>query len=334
MVNKKLQKSSQNKTSHPAIIDANLNRAAEGLRVIEDYCRFELQHKTLTDHLASLRKEICQTCPKDHAQLLSRDTQKDQRAKEIPAKRPDLHSLLTANFKRVTEALRVLEEYSGQAAFNSARYDVYDLEKQVLLLAAKPKIKAGIYLISADPEVLKRGLKWGLSLIQYRDNQASKEQVYNVCKMLQPLAQQASTPMLVNNFADIALALDADGLHTGQDDLAVSVQRELLGDHKLIGKTTHNLSQGVKAQADGADYVSVGPLWETPSKPGRAAIGFDYLKQAKSKLRIPYVAIGGINDEARFDQVLACQPPMIGLVRAVDCVQAWQNKLLNAEIDF
>ncbi|MEK9657959.1 MAG: thiamine phosphate synthase [bacterium] len=312
--------------AYPPITDANQNRAAEGLRVIEDYCRFYLQHKTLTDKSALLRKRIHKIMPQSLAQLQIRDTHKDQRAKEPPTPRKNSRDLLTANFKRVTEALRVLEEYTSNAAYNELRYDCYELEKNVLLQAAKPSINTGIYLISADPDILKKGLTWGVSLIQYRDNSASKEQIYNVCKELKPLAQKAKTPMIVNNFLDIALLLDADGFHSGQDDLDVDKQRQLLGDHKLIGKTSHNIQQGKKAQAQGADYVSVGPIWETPSKPGRKAIGFDYLKIAQAQLNIPYVAIGGIENKERFDQVQHYHPPMIGIVRAAEELPAWLAK--------
>ena len=82
----------------------------------------------------------------------------------------------------------------------------------------------------------------------------------------------------------------------------------------LSGKTTHSLDQGLLAEKEGADYVSVGPIWETPSKPGRAAIGFDYLKAAKSQLNIPYVAIGGIQSE-NWEEVLTFEPPLVGLIR-------------------
>lgn len=319
-----MQKKNYPKT-YSAIIDANLNRASEGLRVIEDYCRFLAEHKKFTDQLNGLRKTLNAQYNDYLGGLVSRDISKDQRAKEAPAKRQTTQDILIANFKRVTEALRVLEEYSQNAVFNQLRYDVYECEKQVVLAFKKASIKKGIYLISADPEILKKGLEWGVSLIQYRNNAANKETVYNICAMLQPLASKANIPMMVNNFLDIALLVKADGLHTGQDDLPIDVQRKLLGDHLLIGKTCHDLNQALDAQKQGADYVSAGPIWQTPSKPSRKAIGFDYLSQAKKALSIPYVAIGGINTQERFDEVLAYTPPLIGVVRAADCIPQWQT---------
>ena len=112
-----------------AIIDANLNRAAEGLRVIEDDARFVLQDKALTLALARGRKKLARILPQKAAHFQSRNTEQDQRAKEKPALRKNRYDLLCANFKRVTQALRVLEEYSQNAAFSYLRYDVYDLEK-------------------------------------------------------------------------------------------------------------------------------------------------------------------------------------------------------------
>ena len=122
------------------------------------------------------------------------------------------------------------------------------------------------------------------------------------------------------------LAVDADGLHTGQDDLPIQIQRQWIGPHKIIGKTTHTLDQGLTAQSQGADYVSVGPLWKTPSKPNRDAIGFDYLKAAASQLRIPYVAIGGVN-LSNIDQLIPFNPPIIGLIRAYEDIPLLLKKI-------
>ncbi|MDA1354297.1 MAG: thiamine phosphate synthase, partial [bacterium] len=98
--------------------------------------------------------------------------------------------------------------------------------------------------------------------------------------------------------------------------------------HKLLGRTTHSLDQGVVAQADGADYVSVGPIWDTPSKPNRAGIGFDYLKEANTQLTIPFVAIGGINT-GNIDDILPYSPPLIGLIRDFENIPSLQAKLIH-----
>ncbi len=298
------------------VIDANLNRASEGLRVVEDYLRFVRSESDLSTALANARRQLNQIEGIDSKiqQVMARDSAGDVRAKESPEKRVDIVALLTANFKRATEALRVLEEYTGNDAYNRLRYDVYELEKQVMAFALKPILKPSVYLISHDVEVLKKGLDWGVSLIQLRDKDGDKPGVLERAKILAPLAKDAGIPFMVNDYLDIALLVDADGLHTGQDDISVAEQRRLLGDHKIIGRTTHTLEQGLNAQAEGADYVSVGPIWETPSKPNRDGIGFSYLEAAKRELHIPYVAIGGV-DLSRCAEVMAYEPPLLGLIR-------------------
>ncbi len=250
------------------------------------------------------------------------------RAKEKPTVRSSIKETLIANFKRVEEGLRVLEEYTGDSLYNEARYDVYMLEKTVVLWAIKPCIKHGLYLISDDPDQLKQGMEWGCSIIQLRDKSASKEQLYNKAVLVKKMATSFDVPWIVNDYLDIALLLDADGLHTGQDDLPVSMLRPLLGDHKLLGRTTHDIQQGQQAQKEGADYVSVGPIWETPSKPGRAGIGLSYLKQASTQLEIPYVAIGGINTNT-ISEVMAYNPPMVGVIRDYLQIPNWKQRYYN-----
>ena len=308
------------------VIDANINRLSEGLRCIEEYVRFIANHHLYAKQLADLRKKACLSIEFSSSQLNLRDTAKDTRAKETPRKRTDIKDLLIANFKRVTESCRVLEEYTGKVEFNHIRYDCYELEKKIVLsLLKKEIITPGIYLISDDPNVLKYGITQNVSLIQLRDKHATKEQIYNKAKEVKSFLTPQSPPFIINDHLDIALALNTDGLHTGQDDIDITTQRKLLGPHKIIGRTTSNLELGKKAQLESADYVSVGPIWQTPSKPGRACIGFEYLKEA-SKLHIPYVAIGGIN-ESNIQDILQYNPPLIAVIRAYKQIPKFINLL-------
>ena len=301
-------------TSHYQIIDANLNRAAEGLRVIEDYVRFVLSLPDLSMRLASIRHQIGQAENTPVENLLSRHTQTDARAQDPPKPRISDRQLLKANFKRVEEALRSLEEYTVEGPFNTLRYEVYELEKEVLLQAGKPSINEGVYLISHDPEVLLKGIACGVSLIQLRDKKSNKDIILNKAQYIKDRLSGSDVVFIVNDFYDIAQIVDADGLHTGQDDIPVKELKKIIGPHKLVGRTTHSVEQGLLAQSQGADYVSVGPVWETPSKPGRDGIGFEYLKAAQEFLHIPYVAIGGISAK-NCDEILEYKPPLIGLIR-------------------
>jgi thiamine-phosphate pyrophosphorylase len=206
---------------------------------------------------------------------------------------------------------------------------VYQLEKEIILTLCKKHINPGIYLISDQCDVLEFGLKNNVAIIQLRDKKSAKSKVLEKATHMQKLAQRYNVPFIVNDYLDIALAVDADGFHSGQDDIPVHVQRQLLGPHKIIGRTTHNLKQGMLAQKQGADYVSVGPIWQTPSKPGRKAIGFSYLKEAKTKLDIPYVAIGGINVE-NIVEVAVYNPPLIGIIRDYNRIPKL-NKLFSCQ---
>lgn len=310
------------------IIDANINRVAEGLRVIEDYTRFISKQKTLTSRLAEIRKQISRSELDLIKHLLIRDPSQDMRAKEVPQKRGGVFDLLKANFKRVEEGLRVLEEYTGNSLYNRMRYEIYTLEKEIILTALKPILKSGIYLISDDESILEQGLGWKVSAIQLRDKVSDKQIILKKALRLQKIAKQAGIPFIVNDYLDIALLSNADGLHTGQNDLEIPLIRELLGPHKLIGRSTHTLEQGLKAQKDGADYIGVGPIFATPSKPGRQAIGLDYLKEAKKHITIPYVAIGGINLET-MAQIGIYKPPLVALIRAYKEIPAIKKKYFS-----
>lgn len=308
------------------IVDANINRICEGIRVIEEYVRFAKNNQKHTNTCSAFRKTLHQQFPQSSELLLSRDTAEDMRAGEALRTRKSIVELLVANFKRVQEGLRVLEEYTGNQVCNTMRYQSYDLEKKILLLAMKKELKRGVYVISSDLSVLEKALSWNVACIQLRDKNASKEEIYNKAKAFCEKYPERKTPFLINDFLDIAKLVKADGLHTGQDDIPIADQRKLLGESAIIGRTTHNLDQGKRAEKEGADYISVGPIWETPSKPGREGIGFNYLSVVKEEISLPYVAIGGIDNE-RINDVLAYKPYMVGVIRAVEFVPLWQEKL-------
>lgn len=307
------------------IIDANVNRIGEGLRVIEEYVRFVWSDEGITQRITCIRKKIAHSFPQCCELLHSRSTATDVRAKEVPRKRGSLFDLLAANFKRVQEALRVLEEYAASDVCNACRYDMYDIEQTVLLAVKKPEIRRGIYLISDSVDVLQQGMAWGCAMVQLRDKDASKSEVLDRAYQVAEVAQSLDVPFIINDYIDIAVLVKADGVHTGQDDMSIQHQRRLIGDHCLIGRTTHTLEQGKQAMHEGADYVSVGPIWETPSKPGRSGIGFDYLQIIQQELTVPYVAIGGINHENIHD-VMRYSPFMVGVIRSYQHIPEWQKK--------
>jgi thiamine-phosphate pyrophosphorylase len=281
----------------------------------------------LTDELAKMRKQINSTEAEADliSNLLIRNTEADMRAKEIPQKREDIIALLKANFKRIEEGLRVLEEYTGNSFYNKIRYTVYELEKEIILTAMKKTFKSGIYLISDDVTILEQGINWGVSAIQLRDKKSSKQKILNNALRIKEKAKKAGIPLIINDYIDIALVSDADGFHSGQDDIEIPLLRKILGPHKIIGRSTSTLAQGIKAQKQGADYIGIGPIWASVSKPEYKAIGLDYLKKAKEQITIPYVAIGDIT-LSHMSEIASFRPPLVALIRAYKEIPAIQKK--------
>ena len=133
---------------------------------------------------------------------------------------------------------------------------------------------------------------------------------------LRALCSRHGALFLVNDRIDIAAAVQADGVHLGQGDLPPSLARQLLGVDVLIGRSTHALSQLQQALADGCDYVGVGPVNATPTKPGREPVGLDYVRQAAAASPIPFFAIGGI-DATNLAAVQAAGAQRVAVVRAI-----------------
>lgn len=310
-----LEKSLSMWNMYPAIIDANIHRACEWLRVIEEYFRFVAIDEVLTNKLAWLRKKVSHHAlpVSDRARMEARDTESDVRANETIQSRKNIYDLLLANMKRSQEALRALEEYTGDDHFRVFRYELYELEKECFLNIRKPWELRGVYLISHDVSILRKWLELGADIIQLRCKDISKKEVLERAYEAKKLAEEFKKPLIINDYLDIAQIVDADGIHSGQDDISIAEIRKLWSPDKVYGRTTHLLEQGRVARDEWASYVSVGPIWATPTKPDRAAIGFEYLSQV-SELWIPFVAIGGINHE-NISEILLYKPDMIAVVR-------------------
>jgi len=143
-------------------------------------------------------------------------------------------------------------------------------------------------------DVVEQALIGGADIIQLRDKTSSKQDIRENAHKLRQLTKRYGVPLIINDHIDIALEVDADGVHLGQDDLSLAEARQLLGPDRIIGISTHSIEQGLAAQAGGADYIGVGPVYPTGTKPGRAAVTTSYVQEAAAQIRIPFVAIGGI----------------------------------------
>ncbi|MDP2753638.1 MAG: thiamine phosphate synthase [Nitrospirota bacterium] len=142
-------------------------------------------------------------------------------------------------------------------------------------------------------KVLRAGVKW----VQYRDKEKSRREFYEEAIRLRKLTKDFNAVLIVNDYADIALAVDADGVHLGQDDLPIEEARKIMGSNKIIGISTHSLEQAKEAEKGGADYIGFGPIFRTTTKDAGIPKGTDMLKEIKRQVHIPVVAIGGINIE-------------------------------------
>lgn len=164
--------------------------------------------------------------------------------------------------------------------------------------------------------VAEEAVTGGADIIQLRDKESSANEILKAGRAIRNLTRQKKVPFIVNDRVDIAVALDADGVHLGQDDLPIEVARSIIGKGKMIGLSTHSVSQALEAQKRGADYIAAGPIFLTPTKPDYQAVGINLIKEIKGKIKIPFVVIGGI-DESNIDEVLAAGAGRVAVVRAV-----------------
>jgi thiamine-phosphate pyrophosphorylase len=310
------------------ILDANLDRSREGLRIIEEWCRFGLNHSQLAQSCKEMRQELARWHTADLR--LARDTPADvgtSLSHPQEETRSSLENLLQANLCRVQEALRVLEEYGklynplmGES-FKQLRYQVYAIESQLLAVHRLQQLKAArLYLVTSPSEnlvaIVEASLKGGLTLIQYRDKNTDDLIRFQNAQKLCQLCHDYGALFLVNDRVDLALAVNADGIHLGQQDLPIAIARQILGPNRIIGRSTTNPQEMAKAIAEGADYIGVGPVYETPTKVGKAAAGLDYVSYAAQNSPVPWFAIGGI-DQTNLGDVLKAGAKQVAVVRVI-----------------
>lgn len=308
------------------IIDANINRAKEGLRVVEDICRFILDDKKLTDKVKTIRHKLTALVQVPDALLVSSRGSDEDVARDRPVPhRKSTRQIFTANCKRAAEALRVLEEFSKNGTqIKDLRYLLYDLEKIIYkkLILTLP-FEQDIYIVSDSVKVLKRAVQAGAAIVQLRDKSGDKKNILVKARELAEFKKQREFVFILNDYPDLAKKAGADGVHLGQD---VQNIKKYTNKGMIVGRTTHNIEQGLKAQKEGVNYISVGPVYSTPTKPGRPAVGLDYVSEAAAKIIIPFVAIGGI-DLKNIDSVLKAGAKTIGVVRAVKQINELLKKI-------
>ncbi|MGD1864750.1 MAG: thiamine phosphate synthase [Phormidesmis sp.] len=321
------------------ILDANLDRAREGLRIIEEWCRFGLNDQSRTAQLKHLRQSIAEWhTPEIRA---ARDTPGDLgTALTHPNEetRTSLVAVLQANLARTQEALRVLEEYGKlhspemSASCKQMRYQLYTLDSQITgpllqLNASQPTAarqqqlnEARTYLVTSPvPDLLgvvEAALQGGIAIVQYREKTADDETRLRIAQQMRGLCHQYNALFIVNDRVDIAAAADADGVHLGQQDLPMDITRKILGPGKIVGRSTTNPQELKRALDEKADYIGVGPVHETPTKPGKAAAGNEYVRYAAEHATMPWFTIGGLNAD-NLEPTLAAGATRVAVVRAL-----------------
>jgi thiamine-phosphate pyrophosphorylase len=183
--------------------------------------------------------------------------------------------------------------------------------------------EAGLYFITdrklskkTDIDDVKAAIKVGVKIIQYREKEFPTKAIYSTAKELREITKKNNVLLIINDRVDIALAVDADGIHLGLDDMPYDIARKLLG-NKIIGLTVHNVEEAIEAENLGADYVGISPIFATTTKldAGKPA-GLEMVKKVKEKINIPFVAIGGINFE-NLDDVLKAGAKSVAAISAI-----------------
>jgi thiamine-phosphate pyrophosphorylase len=301
------------------LLDAAANRAREGLRVVEDFVRFALDDRHLTNELKQLRHGLTAALARlSPAELLAaRETQADVGCTLTAAgerARPDLASVLTANFKRLEESLRSLEEFGKVvdpelgAEVERLRYRSYTLERAVETTRNSLDRLAGVRLyvlldgrstLGEFEPLVRELIAAGVGAIQLRDKQMADRELLARARRLRELTRDTQVLFIMNDRPDLAALADADGVHVGQDELSVHDVRTIVGPRMLIGVSTHSLVQARAAVLDGANYIGVGPTFASNTKSFAATqlTGTGLLRAVADEIRLPAFAIGGVEHE-------------------------------------
>ncbi len=291
------------------IIDVNYNRAREGIRVVEEVARFILKDTALTQEIRRLRHSL-QKILSSFPLYSFRNAETDIGKNFSSLSYAHLSELVKANFSRAEESLRVMEEFSRlekptlSRNLMDLRFLAYQLEKQLLsCLAKKDKLaKIGIYLIADEriagkpyEEIVGKALEGGIRFLQFRDKSSNTRELWEKSFIVRELTQKYSAVLIINDRVDIALSINADGVHLGKEDLPVKEARKILGEEKIIGLTVRSRVEAIAGIEEGADYVSLGPVFPTTSKKDLPPpLGLGVLKKTRKKIAGVLVAIGGI----------------------------------------
>ncbi len=301
------------------ILDANANRCAEGLRVIEELARFSLADEALQRNIKRMRHDVREAVRRFGIGLLeSRDSVMDVGRKvtsRTERGRDSLDQVAQANFSRVQEALRVLEEYGKlidpdvSSRFKALRFEIYATQRELGLEHNRPmRIPSAPFLyaifdrslVGSDSirSTMEALLEGGVGMIQYRAKEIGPKRRREELEQIIEAAGSASVPVIVNDDPSLASETGAHGVHLGKDDPPAEEARALLGPEAIIGSSVHTRSEFDSLALGAVDYIAVGSIFESPTKPDAPVCGIDFLISIRRLAReLPLVAIGGIDAE-------------------------------------
>ena len=292
------------------IIDANLDRAREGLRVLEDWARFGLGKNDYVRRIKNCR----QILGKNHLEIYKqkRNHIEDQckgLTHQEQGKRKTPEQIISSNSARVQEALRVIEEFSRlhnhqlSKIASEIRYEIYTIEIDLLSLSkcknSEEILKENdLYFITDQKEnlleIIEEILIAGVKIIQHRFKKGTDKNHLQEAIQIKNLCKRYNSLFIINDRIDIALASNADGIHLGQEDLDLKTARKLLGYSKIIGISANNEIDISNALKEGCNYIGIGPVFETATKKDKKPIGIEKIKTLTKNLNIPWFAIGGV----------------------------------------
>ncbi len=296
------------------ILDAAANRAREALRVIEDYVRFVLDDGFLTGQCKRLRHALTEALAgiPTAQRLAARETQTDvgtPLTTPAEARRADTAAVLAANFARLQESLRSLEEFGKlvdpEAAghFKQLRYASYTLHRAVDTARRSRQRLAEVHLYvllegrgqPLDFRGIAEGLvEAGAGILQLRDKRLRDRELLARARLLREVTAGSAALFIMNDRPDLAVLSHADGVHVGQEELSVKDTRRIVGPDTLVGVSTHSIEQARQAVLDGADYIGVGPVFPSGTKSFERFPGPALLRAVSAEIGLPAFAIGGI----------------------------------------
>lgn len=328
------------------IIDANFNRAREALRVMEDFARFVLNDALLTESCKSLRHDASSIVARfaDASRSLrtstggslveSRnilgDVGRELTADGEYARADAAHTAMAAG-KRLSESLRSIEEYGKTidsalaARVEEFRYRGYELERRLALAVRTRDLLTGIRLYVLITETVCQGdwlsaaeaaLDGGADCLQLREKELPDGELFRRARSLTDLCRSRNKLCIINDRPDIAAAAGAHGVHLGQDDLPVAAARQILPTWAIVGVSTHSLQQAEVAAGLAPNYVAIGPMFPSRTKPQDHVPGPQLLTAVAPRISLPLVAIGGI-DERNVVELLKIASPIICVCGAI-----------------